>query len=237
MAYAISLRYNELMNPQNKVDITWSPDFAYALGLLTTDGSLSKDGRHISFTSKDKEQIKNFKFSLKLNNKIGRKSRGGETEKKYYVLQFGDITFYKFLLSIGLMPNKSKILSDLQIPNKYFFDFLRGHFDGDGYCYSYWDKRWKSSFMFYLGFISASIEHILWLRNRIKKNLQIEGHITNGKRVIQLKYAKKQARMIISKLYYQKNLLFLSRKHKKLEKIIKIDNKESNIKRAGAVIW
>jgi len=32
----------------------WSADFAYAVGLLTTDGSLSIDGRHINLTSKRK---------------------------------------------------------------------------------------------------------------------------------------------------------------------------------------
>lgn len=41
------------MKPQGK-PITWSPEIAYAVGLLTTDGSLSIDGRHIDFTSKDK---------------------------------------------------------------------------------------------------------------------------------------------------------------------------------------
>lgn len=222
------------MNPLGKITIRWSPHFAYALGLITTDGSLSKDGRHISFTSKDKEQILNFKHCLNLSNKIGMKGSGSNPEKRYYVLQFGDVNFYNFLLDIGLIPNKSKSLSDLKIPNKYFFDFLRGHFDGDGYCYSYWDKRWRSSFMFYIGFISASKEHIFWLRNKIKNVLNIEGHITNGNGIIQLKYAKKQARMVMQKMYYQNDLPLLKRKYKKLNKIIKIDNKE--IDRKGRVL-
>ena len=216
------------MKPLSKTSTIWSSNLAYAIGLITTDGSLSKDGRHISFTSKDKEQINNFKHCLGIENKIGRKSRGGETEKKYYVIQFGDVNFYRFLLSIGLTPNKSKTITKLKIPPEYFFDFLRGHFDGDGYCYSYWDKRWKSSFMFYVGFISASKDHIFWLRNEIKNVLNIEGHVTNGKRVIQLKYAKKQAKIIIPKIYYRKNLPLLSRKYKKLEKILRIDNREND---------
>lgn len=48
------------MKPMNKVKIKWSPEFAYAIGLLVTDGSLSKDGIHIDFTSNDKEQLVNF---------------------------------------------------------------------------------------------------------------------------------------------------------------------------------
>ena len=43
--------------PQGKVLIKWSPHFAYAVGLLTADGCLSKDGRHLDLTSKDRIQI------------------------------------------------------------------------------------------------------------------------------------------------------------------------------------
>jgi len=54
----------------------WTADLAYVVGLTTTDGSLSKDGRHIDFTSKDKELIKSFAKILKLKNRIGSKYRG-----------------------------------------------------------------------------------------------------------------------------------------------------------------
>ncbi len=218
------------MKPQNKVKISWSPKFAYVIGLITTDGSLSKDGRHISFTSKDKEQVENFKLCLNLSNKIGKKASSREAEKKYYVLQFGDVTFYRFLLDIGLMPNKSKTLASLKIPRKYFFDFLRGHFDGDGTFYSYWDKRWKSSFMFYTVFISASKNHILWLQVSIEKILEISGHITKGinSSVYQLKYAKNDSFKLLPKLYYDRNIVCLSRKRAKIEKVLKIDNQENS---------
>lgn len=48
------------MKPQNKVKIKWSPEFAYAIGLLVTDGNLSPDGRHLNFTSKDRELAETF---------------------------------------------------------------------------------------------------------------------------------------------------------------------------------
>jgi len=155
------------IKPQNKVLIRWSSEFAYAIGLLVTDGSLSKDGRHIVLVSKDREMIENFMKALDFQNKIGRHSRGSSIDKKYYRVQFGDVNFYNFLLKIGLMPNKTKIIRDVKIPSKYFFDFLRGHFDGDGSFYSYWDPRWRSSFMFYTVFVSASKNHIEWLQKFI----------------------------------------------------------------------
>ena len=58
-------------------ECTWSPELAYAIGLIATDGNLSKDGRHISFRSSDLEQIKNFQRCLQLSNKIGTPSVAG----------------------------------------------------------------------------------------------------------------------------------------------------------------
>ena len=54
-----------MAKPKGKVKIEWSPDFAYAIGLITTDGNLSPDGRHVNFTSKDLELIKNFHRGLR----------------------------------------------------------------------------------------------------------------------------------------------------------------------------
>ena len=206
--------------------IGWSTELAYAVGLLATDGSLSIDGRHIDFTSKDIQLLKTFKKCLGLKNKIGLKI-GGFTKKKYPHVQFGDIIFYKWLLSIGLTPNKSKTINKLKIPNKYFFDFLRGSFDGDGTCYSYWDPRWASSFMFYINFTSGSLSHLKWLKSKLQKKLKIDGCIKIGNRCWQLSYAKKEARAIIRKIYYKENLPCLKRKYLKLKKILYIDNKES----------
>lgn len=67
----------------------WSKKLAYLVGLITADGCLSKDGRHIDFTSKDKELVLILTNSLNLKNKIGMKSRAKENIKKYYRVQIG----------------------------------------------------------------------------------------------------------------------------------------------------
>jgi len=217
------------MKPLGKVKIKWSPEFAYAIGLLTTDGNLSSDRRHINFTSKDRNLVKIFSKCLKIKNKIGKKTRAKEKIKKYFEVQFGDVIFYKFLLSIGLMPTKTKIIGAVKIPNKCFFDFLRGHFDGDGTFISYWDPRWRSSFMFYTIFISASKNHIDWLRKMIFNFVGIKGHITKSvnQSIYQLKYAKSESLKLLPKLYYNKNVICLSRKRIKIEKALKVNNKQS----------
>ncbi|KKP97383.1 MAG: Intein-containing protein [Parcubacteria group bacterium GW2011_GWD2_38_12] len=208
--------------PKNKVKIKWSPDFAYAIGLLTTDGNLSPDGRHLDFTSNDIEQLNNFKKCLGIDVKIGFKI-SGFTGKKSPRIQFGDISFYKFLIKIGFMPRKSKVISKLKIPRQYFFDFLRGHFDGDGTFYSYWDERWKSSFMFYTVFMSASELHIKWIDSQIYNLIKIRGRITQNGNMYYLRYAKADSLKLLPKIYYSNNITYLSRKFEKIKKALKIN--------------
>ncbi len=201
--------------------IKWSPEFAYAIGLITTDGSLSKDGRHIAFVSNDLEQIMNLKKCLVIKNSIGKHFSGSDRKNNGMHIQFGDVLFYKFLLEIGLTPNKSKTLGRLLIPRKYFFDFLRGHFDGDGCFYSYWDPRWRSSFMFYTTFLSASRAHIDWLRSEIYQRVSISGHITKAKTdsVFCLKYAKSDSMKLLRKMYKNRSIL-LKRKYLKIQRAL-----------------
>lgn len=202
--------------PKGKVKIEWSPNFAYAIGLLVTDGSLSKNGRHICLVSKDEEQLQNFMRALGINVSVGKGTSASR-------VQFSDVLFYQFLQDIGLMPNKTKIIGEVKIPERYFFDFLRGSFDGDGCTYSYFDPRWKSSYMFYTTFVSASRAHIIWLQRVLYERLGIKGHITGDgrKRVLQLKYAKADSLKLLRKMYYSGEVLCLSRKRLKIEKMLR----------------
>ncbi|MBA7636722.1 hypothetical protein ES703_44343 [subsurface metagenome] len=215
------------MKPKRKEKIKWSSELAYVVGLITTDGNLSIDGRHMVLVSKDIQLLKTFKRILNLKNKIGSRKSDYTEKKDCYHVQFGDVVFYKWLLELGLTPNKTKTIGELKIPGKYFFDFLRGHFDGDGSCYSYWDPRWKSSFMFYVVFTSGSLEHLQWLKNRINYFLRIKGYLGTTKGVWILRYPKEKSKKIIAKMYHKKSLPCLKRKYKKLTRILEIDKKES----------
>lgn len=210
--------------PQGKVKIKWSANFAYAIGLLVADGCLYNDGRHLSLTTNDLEQVENFKKCLELKVKVGN-TTSGIKKQNCLRIQFGDVIFYKFLLRIGLTPAKSKTIGDIEIPDEYIFDFLRGSFDGDGTFYSYWDKRWKSSHVFYLEFTSASHIHLKWIRSKLNELLKISGHVTKAQKssVYQLKYAKKEALVIIKKMYYNPRVVCLSRKRIKIEKALEIE--------------
>ena len=190
--------------PKGKVKIKWSANFAYAIGLIVTDGCLSNDGRHITFVSKDKEQIYNLMMCLGvLNIKVGQ-TFSGQKKNMSFRVQFGDVVFYKFLQSIGLTPAKSLTLGKVNIPDEYFFDFLRGCFDGDGCSYSYWDPRWRSSFMFYLSLASGSRVFIYWVQESINRLVGLNGRITFRKKCngcYQLRFAKKEGIDLVGVLY------------------------------------
>lgn len=199
----------------------WNEDIAYLVGLITADGSLSKDGRHIDVTSKDLEQIENVEHILETRNKIGIKT--GLKEMQAYRIQFSNVRLYEFLTEIGLTPNKTKYLKRLRIPNKYFGDFLRGYFDGDGSTYSYFDPRWKKSFMLYMSFACSNIEFLIWIREKVFELYKVKGSLKPlSKSGYQLRYAKKGSLVLISKMYYKNNLIHLSRKRSKINEALGI---------------
>jgi len=98
----------------------WDNNLAYVVGLITTDGNLSKDGRHLDFTSKDRDLVETFANLLNLDNKINFKKSTFNKNGIYYHIQFGNVKFYRFLEVIGLTPNKSKTIGNLLIPSYYF---------------------------------------------------------------------------------------------------------------------
>ncbi len=72
--YLISLGYDYHM-PRKKFpdkDFTWTTDLAYAVGLLVTDGNLSKSGRSISMRSAEPVMLETFKRCLNIDNEAPR---------------------------------------------------------------------------------------------------------------------------------------------------------------------
>ena len=210
---------------KHKITLRWSRNLAYAIGLITSDGNLDSDRRHIQFGSKDAEMIINFKKALEINNKVSRHARGGEKDKKYFSVRFGDKVFYGFLNSIGLYPKKSKTIKKVLIPEQYFSDFLRGLFDGDGTFYTFRDKRWPSSYGYQISFASASYSSIAWLKNRLTKLCGVKGFIRQGDGVYNIRYVKGDSIKLFFTMYKDINnrqdaALFLKRKYYKITNIL-----------------
>lgn len=209
---------------QKKVEIDWNPDFAYVIGVIASDGYLTKDNSYVCFSLKDRELVENIKEALKINNKISYYSPKNK-DSGWYNLEFGDRNFCDFLISIGIENNKSTTIKKVDVPTQYFPDFCRGFFDGDGTFYSRWDKRRPSSFRFTVTFASASRLFIVWLEAKLKELYSLNGSLRRGDKVFRLSYEKSSTLRLFDIMYYSDNLLFLSRKyHKMIEAFVKDPN-------------
>jgi hypothetical protein len=198
----------------------WTNHLAYCVGLLATDGCLYNDGRHISFVSSDVQLVELFKNLMMLPNKVGYKAVSSSGHRCPHI-QFGNVGFYKWLLSIGLTPRKSLTLGPLKIPKQFFVDFVRGCFDGDGSIHSYMDPRWANSHMFYISFASASKTFTEWLQKQLANIVGVNGYITTAKyehkhNMYQLRFAKRESLVLIKKMFYNKQVPCLERKRQKI---------------------
>ncbi len=146
---------------------------------------------------------------------------------EYWRIQFGDVLFYRFLMSIGITPAKSKTIASVAVPDEFFADFLRGYFDGDGCSYSFYDSLFPKSYRFYTSFVSASPQYIDWLRGRLQALADVTGHLsrTLGKSYVQLKYAKKEAIALSEYMYGKRDFPALKRKYLKIKRTIGIIGK------------
>lgn len=201
----------------------WSSEMAYVVGLIASDGSLSKDKRHIDFTSKDFDLVETYREILRPGATIGMKKSGASNIA--YRVQLGDVALYDFLLRVGLTPNKSLTLGALDFPDEYFRDFLRGVFDGDGSVYGVWDTRWRNSYMFYTTIASASRKFLEWIMKKTKQLWpSIKCSITTSKKgLFILQFAKQASYELFDLFYYEENVPCLKRKKARYLEIFAIN--------------
>lgn len=115
-----------------------NPDKAYWLGVMYSDGYISKKEYTNSFgiavAEKDIEWLEKFKDFLGYNGNINHyfTSKGSYVENLPYVrLVIGNNKIVSDLEKLGVVEHKTKIISKL--PNiPYKDDFIRGYIDGDG---------------------------------------------------------------------------------------------------------
>jgi len=184
----------------------------YLVGLITSDGSLSKDGRHIDVTSKDRDYLIGLKGFTGLHNRVTLKH--GYKGAAAYHIQFANRDFYDFLLGIGLMPRKSLILKEMRVERDYFGDFARGLIDGDG-CIRTWTHPTNGSRQWSLRIYSGSEEFLKWFGNKMELCFGAGGKIykESSSRGIKytLKYGKMAAEAVLKNCYYD-NAFAMKRK-------------------------
>jgi hypothetical protein len=209
--------------PRGKVARVWSPEMAYAVGLIATDGCLLGSGRTVAFTSKDRELVVTLLVCLKIDCPIYLKCNGSSKRKIYNYVQICDVLFYRWLVSIGITPRKSHTITNVAVPNRFFADFMRGCLDGDGSVWTYRDKRWRSSHLLVTAIASASRPFLEWMQKRAACLLHVRGDLQPSGRYFQLKYYKSATHALMQKLYYKLDVPHLRRKRERYLAICELD--------------
>lgn len=123
-------------------------------------------------------------------------------------------------------------MADINVPLKYFSDFLRGVIDGDGNI-STWIHKTNRCRQWSLRVISAAPLFIKWLKIETENYFNVKGRLYSYKYenknnpIYILKFGKLPTKIILNSIYY-KNALSLKRKNKKGILCLQDENKMIN---------
>ena len=132
--------YKNLIN-HDYFEVIDTPEKAYFLGLLLTDGNVHYDKRkanrqpsiQIALKGEDISIIKKFKQEINADNKISIYTGDGRFECVFIV---HSLKMAQDLEQYDIKPRKTFLINKMpNIPSQYVRDLIRGIFDGDGTVY------------------------------------------------------------------------------------------------------
>lgn len=181
---------------------------AYFLGLMYSDGSVSRNTFYLKL--KDEDIILKFRDALECDYPVKRISYGGYDA---YILVVNSQTSCNNLIKQGCFINKTKIIRLPKLKEDLYKHFIRGFFDGDG-CLQLQDKIYHCRF----DLASASKEFLEDVRPIITTHAKTNGYL--GKEtnydVWHLNYSGHQVVQILDWLYKDSNY-YLIRKYNKYQ--------------------
>lgn len=194
----------------------WSGDMAYVLGFMFADGNMvenKRGGFYIAIYTADEELLIRMRDSMKSDHKIAwRKGELGGC----FNMQIGSKEMFGDLVKLGLTPNKSKRMILPNIPSKYFGDFVRGFFDGDGHVWTGIIHKDRTNPMVGIltGFTSASTDFLISLHNELKARGIVGGSIcmVKNKNCARLSLARGNSLKLYEIMYNRPHTLYLARK-------------------------
>ena len=212
---------------ENFFEVIDSPEKAYFLGLMYTDGSTrivknnSKQIR-ISLQLRDKTIIEKFKKILNADVDLIYDKRPNQEMVGFEIT---NAKLFDDLYSHGIIPNKTYKSKNLPlINNEYLIDFLRGLFDGDG-TLSYKENYNEAS----VGFTNYSYEVVLEFQqyidkliNKTKSNKIHHSVDNNSSKYTCAWRGFRQVLKILSLLYDNSNI-YLQRKYDKYQALLFAD--------------
>ena len=203
----------------------WTRDMAYVLGFFAADGYITnpkQGGGFWCLDIKDKEHIEKIKAVVGAEHKISTRKRINGTS---YRLQIGSIEMCNDLHNLGFYENKTKNMTIPHIPKKYFADFVRGYFDGDGNIWMgeiHKDRKKVNKYIVLkLYFTSCSLAFLQELHTQLISFGLVGGCIYNSKKKLfsRLQYSTTNALKLYDFMYNNDiKDLFLNRKKEIFEK-------------------
>lgn len=207
-----------------------SSDKAYFLGWLYTDGNLKKGKKEgfgtVSLDITDKSIVESFKKYTKSEKSIYTIKRPGF--KTSYSLHFNNPKIWKDCINLGLTPKKTHTIKFPKLlPKKYYRDFLRGVFEGDG-TVAYGEKTQSKIVAIYC----ANEKFLINIQNKILKPNKIlsKYRYVPSHNLYTLRISAKDFINFYDLIYLNiKNDQILKRKK---DKFFEIVNKSKRIKKA-----
>ena len=152
---------------ENIFEVIDTEEKAYWLGFLAADGCVHGNYIIISLQGKDKEHLEKFKKFLKADSITIRETTRVDTKGKlrpYCHFSIGCKKMVEDLKKLGIVERKSLILKPPVIDEKFYYDWIRGFFDGDGgLSYSKKNNRWQS-------YANSTKEVLQWITNVLNIN-------------------------------------------------------------------
>ncbi len=204
---------------------------AYVLGFFAADGYITvnkRGGQFWSIQITDKDLLYHIKRCLKSEHKISKKTGKGNN-KNLYRLQIGSFEMCDDLRMLGYGERKTKCLVIPNVPDKYFSDFVRGYFDGDGNVWvGLLHKKRKTQLMaITTSFTSCSQVFLLSLKEKLDGRGIFGGNVMDRdgnyfRLTYSIRSSLKLYDFMYNKLVSSDNSLLLKRKRIVFEKFIKM---------------
>ena len=213
--------YNLNKNYFAKIDSSLK---AYFLGFITADGGIDNDGITIS-TAKDKNILEEFLKEVNSNRppkKLIRYDSRFQKEYSSWRIFVYSRKMVRDLAKYGVIRNKTfktYFPKDL-IPKRFYRDFIRGVFDGDGSTSKYKGmKKYKTKFHYfwhYIFSIAGNLSLLKEIQNILVKECNLPHSRILPKKRIHLLYvwSKPGIQRIYNYLYYP-NCICIKRKQNK----------------------
>lgn len=122
-----TFEYHEI---NEKIFSEWSPQMAWVLGLLFTDGNIS--GGSVLLTSVDLDLLEKVKKLLNSSKPIKKRTQSYDKSKHIFELAFYREKMRDDLNKLGLQERKSLNMVFPDVQEEYIRHFIRGCWDGDG---------------------------------------------------------------------------------------------------------